>query len=90
MREREGGMVSEGGGRGEGEGGEGHSPVFHSSISGAELTKTMTVLTNLRKAANHPLLLRNHYSDDVIAKMSKDILQVHDIADCGSYTYMYI
>lgn len=37
----------------------------------------MAVLTNLRKAANHPLLLRNHYSNDIIAKMSIDILQVN-------------
>ena len=39
----------------------------------------MAVLTNLRKAANHPLLLRNHYSDNIIAKMSIDILKVNDL-----------
>ena len=36
----------------------------------------MSVLTQLRKAANHPLLLRSHYSDDVIASMSTEILKV--------------
>ena len=50
-------------------------PLFLSA--GKELTKSMTVLTNLRKAANHPLLLRNHYSDDIIASMSTEILKVY-------------
>ena len=36
----------------------------------------MSVLTQLRKAANHPLLLRSHYSDDIIASMSTEILKV--------------
>lgn len=44
--------------------------------AGKELVKSMSVLTQLRKAANHPLLLRYHYSDDVIASMSTEIMKV--------------
>ena len=44
--------------------------------AGKELVKSMSVLTQLRKAANHPLLLRYHYSDDIIASMSTEILKV--------------
>ena len=40
----------------------------------------MAVLTNLRKAANYPLLLRNHYSDDIIAKMSIGIFKVNRVS----------
>ena len=32
-------------------------------------------MMGLRKAANHPLLLRHLYNDDKLRKMSKDILQ---------------
>ena len=71
---------------------------FCSFPPGKELIKSMAVLTNLRKAANHPLLLRNHYSNDIIAKMSIDILKVNGLTctcillkACSSTNmYMYV
>lgn len=34
------------------------------------------ILMLLRKAANHPLLLRSHYKDDVLFKMAKKYCKV--------------
>jgi SWI/SNF-related matrix-associated actin-dependent regulator 1 of chromatin subfamily A len=51
---------------------------------GKELVRSMSVLTQLRKAANHPLLLRSHYSDDIIASMSTEILKEREYRDADA------
>jgi SWI/SNF-related matrix-associated actin-dependent regulator 1 of chromatin subfamily A len=40
-------------------------------------TNSLTnVLMQLRKASNHQLLMRNHYNDDILPSIAKDILRV--------------
>ena len=41
------------------------------------------MLMNLRKVANHPLLLRIHYNENLLKKISKDLLKEERYADAN-------
>ena len=45
------------------------------STTGDELNKRMDVMVDLRKATNHPLLLRHHYTDHTLHCMVRAILK---------------
>ncbi|KAK3091472.1 hypothetical protein FSP39_020046 [Pinctada imbricata] len=47
-------------------------------------TRGASMLMQLRKAANHPLLIRNHFSDDVLQKMAKKIAKEPSHRDRGA------
>lgn len=44
-------------------------------MKNGEMKKTMSLLTELRKVAMHPLLLRQHYDDECLRRMAVAILQ---------------
>ena len=46
---------------------------FFSSDGGSQYSN---ILMLLRKAANHPLLLRNHFNDSILLKMAKKYCKV--------------
>jgi SWI/SNF-related matrix-associated actin-dependent regulator 1 of chromatin subfamily A len=45
-------------------------------------------IMQLRKAANHPLLIRNHYTDDILFKMAKQIMREPEYCDANQ-EYIY-
>lgn len=44
---------------------------------GKETNEGASMLMQLRKASNHPLLLRNQYTDDILMKMAKHLTKVN-------------
>lgn len=44
---------------------------------GKETNEGASMLMQLRKASNHPLLLRNLYTDDILMKMAKQLTKVN-------------
>ena len=48
-----------------------------------ELSGTMTILMELRKAANHPLLHRCHYTDGILKEMATSLMQVRGEGEKG-------
>lgn len=49
-----------------------HFPLLAGELD--ESSKSLNILMELRKIANHPLLVLHRYSDDVLRQMSQDIL----------------
>ena len=47
-----------------------------SFIATEQYRKSLDVMMQLRKIANHPLLIRHVYEDDKLRQMSRDILKV--------------
>ncbi|XP_056013599.1 SWI/SNF-related matrix-associated actin-dependent regulator of chromatin subfamily A containing DEAD/H box 1-like isoform X2 [Ostrea edulis] len=45
-----------------------------------------SMLMQLRKASNHPLLLRNHYTDDIVRKMAKQLTKEPSHRERGALT----
>ena len=57
-----------------------HDTVFRSHIiislgHSNDFSKSLSVITELRKIAMHPLLVRHHYHDKCLREMSRDILK---------------
>jgi SWI/SNF-related matrix-associated actin-dependent regulator 1 of chromatin subfamily A len=56
-----------------------------------ELAKSQSSLSNvlmqLRKAANHQLLMRKHYTDEMIPSIAKDIMRELEFMD-NNYQYI--
>ena len=46
-------------------------------VQGKDTNDGASMLMQLRKASNHPLLLRNHYNDEILLKMAKKLTKVN-------------
>uniref|UniRef100_K1QBX6 DNA helicase n=1 Tax=Magallana gigas TaxID=29159 RepID=K1QBX6_MAGGI len=51
---------------------------------GKETNEGASMLMQLRKASNHPLLLRNQYTDDILMKMAKQLTKEPSHRDRGA------
>nr|XP_022344572.1 SWI/SNF-related matrix-associated actin-dependent regulator of chromatin subfamily A containing DEAD/H box 1B-like [Crassostrea virginica] len=53
-------------------------------VQGKDTNDGASMLMQLRKASNHPLLLRNHYNDEILLKMAKKLTKEPSHRDRGA------